>query len=298
MQESRHNLTTLLSLLLFLSIELSLFAQDLQSDLRRLDGLRRGKSTPFDKVEQLGAELLKKYAAPRDQGLINYQLCHVYAQSGQARPEQTIAHAKKALQYPLEPLQKLMLYTYWGDAEQVADRKKPHQERRKPAAAAYLQGLQEARKLNLPDSLPPRPASPKVDVEPTDPRFLKLMLQHEKEMEAYRKTEHLRPLIQQRDILTDQIAQMYSRKPFATQELEQMAKATLDDPQEVNRLMGAVRTAVAKASGGQPEPVADAGGLSGLQTILVVVAGVGMIILALFLVPAVLRKFRHRTTPG
>ncbi len=250
-------------------------------------------------MEELGADLVKKYPAAKDRGQIYYRLCHVYAQSGQARPGQTIAYAKKALECPLEPLQKLMAYTYWGDAEQLADRKKPFAERRKAAAALYLNGLKEASKLNLPDVLPAAPAQPKVTLKPTDPGFIELLQQHQKELAAYRKTEPLRELVRQRDILTGQIAQLYGRLPLSTQEIEETARAELADPPAVDRLMVGVRAAVSKAEARRPKAeVAESAELSAFSIWLLIGAGVGVVVIALYALPTVLRKFQKGRKAG
>jgi hypothetical protein len=252
-------------------------------------------------VEQLGADLIAKYSAPKDRAQIYYQLCHVYAQSAQARPEKTIAYAKKALEFPLEPVQKLTIYTYWGDAEQiVGGRGKLLPERRKAAAAVYLNGIQEADKLNLPETPPAPPPEPKVNLPPTDPEFLKLMLPYMTEMEAYRKTEGTRELIHHRNVLVGQIAQLYGRKPFATSEIATMSRGALDDP-SAERVLTAVRAAVTKASGGHPDPdaLAERGaGLSTVTVLLLVVLGIGVVIGILYLVPPVLRRLRVTNKVG
>ena len=50
--------------------------------LNEIDGLRRGRETPFEEVEQRSKQLLQEYGTGEDQGRIYGQLAHVYAQSG------------------------------------------------------------------------------------------------------------------------------------------------------------------------------------------------------------------------
>jgi hypothetical protein len=222
-------------------------AQDLDRELQKLNGLRKGRETPLAAVDQLGAELLRKYPDPKSQGQIYYQLAHVYAQSGLVQPERTIDYAKKALEFPLEPAQRLRLHVYWGDARQVANPREPFVAKRREAVRPYLEGLKETLKYELPEKPPELPPVFKFDAEPQQgPVYDKLVREHRQALAARRRAELQGELIMHRDVLTGQIAGLYSRRPFDPDELEQLASSVLDDPAAVARLKKAVEAAVAK----------------------------------------------------
>jgi hypothetical protein len=221
--------------------------QDLQAELYKLDRLRKGKQSPLEVVEQQAAELLKKYTALKDQGQIYYQLAHIYAQSGQIQPQQTIAHAMKALELPLEPVQKLKLYTYWGDALRRVHQKSPIAERRRQAAVPYLEGLREAGRYNLPEKAPELPKPPKTDLKPTDPGFIELFRKYQEEVKARELPPFQKDMMKHRDVLIGQLVEMYSKPPFATAELEALARKTLADVGMVEKLLSKVQVGVVKA---------------------------------------------------
>ena len=124
---------------------------DLSSALRVLDRLRRGSKTPFDEVERSAGELLKKYPDPKDRGQIYYELAHVYAQSGLVRPQSAIDYAKKAMQCPLTPQQRIRTYGYWGSALLMLKPTDPLPKRRRAATLVFLDGLVQLQKLGLPE---------------------------------------------------------------------------------------------------------------------------------------------------
>lgn len=140
--------------------------ESLEDQLGRLDEMRAGAQTPFEEVEQRSQELLQKYEAEEEQGLIYYQLAHMYAQSGmsdEGRARETRRYAAKALEYPLIAEKRLRMYIYLGDGLQLTDRTEPFPVRRRRAAEAYLKGLKEALLCGAPLErpeyvLPPMPS--------------------------------------------------------------------------------------------------------------------------------------------
>lgn len=94
-------------------------AETLEEALSQMDALRAGRDTPLDEVETRAKELLRRYAKPAERGRICWQVANIHAQSGQMRPDATIAWARKALQFPVEPTKRLELYVAWGHALQV-----------------------------------------------------------------------------------------------------------------------------------------------------------------------------------
>lgn len=122
--------------------------------------MRAGFGTPFEEVEKRCNELLKEYTEPEDHGKIYFELVQVEGQSGFQRPDKILDYIAKALECPQEPLKKVRLYIYWGDAIQTANRGVRGQQLlapRRKAAMAYLNGLKETLQHDLPEVKPDIP---------------------------------------------------------------------------------------------------------------------------------------------
>lgn len=268
-------------------------AAGLQQDLRRLATLRNGRDTQLKTVDQLGQELLQQYPNPKEQAAIYYELAHIHAQSGLREPDRVIEYARKALDFPLEPPQRMRLYVYWGDATQVKKARLPAGPQRKEAALAYLQGLKETLRYQLPDIPPELPG-----VSPYSgggPGLEKLREEHQQAMAARREAEFQRDMIQHRNVLTQQLVGLYSHKPYATEELEQLARQTLGDPAAVERLMKSLPPALDKdrqlqaaldakkaAARNEPVPVPTPAGWPAYLWLIVSGIAIALAILALF----------------
>ncbi len=225
-------------------------AQTLREDLQKLEGLRDGLNTPLDVVDKTGAELLKKYPAPTDRGQIYYQLAFIYGQSGLRRPEKLIEYAKKAMDLPLEEDKRLRLFVYWGDAERFTDPKASSAEKRKKAATVYLDGVRECLKLNIPAKAPDLPPVFKFDAR--DPKERAAMEKlHQEAVAARRKAEAQVELVQIRDVLVNQVVDLYTATPFATEELTGIATKKLQNQKVVDNLVERVNTAIEA----MPKPV-------------------------------------------
>lgn len=218
-------------------------------ELKALDSLRKGRETPLDIVDKRGQELLRKYRDEKDQGRIYYQLAHIHAQSGLVQPARAIEYAETGLKFPLEPSQRSRLYVYLGDARLVAEGDQPFTSKRKLAATGYLGGLKEVSKMNLPEKAPDLPSVFKYDVI-SDQKSVhdEIRKKHEQAMQARENAKLQGEMIKHRDVLTGQLVGLYSRKPFATEELEKIAGDVLQDPASVDRLMTAVRAGIEKAT--------------------------------------------------
>jgi hypothetical protein len=219
---------------------------ELKQDLARLAVLRKGRDTPLRRVDELGQELLKKYPGPKEQGAIYYQLAHIHAQSGVREPDRIIEYARKALDFPLEPSQRMRLYVYRGDAIQVKQARSPVATWRKEAALPYLQGLKGTLRYRLPEIPPELPIVAAYDVDGPPAEVEKFRQEHERAVASYQEAEFQRDMIRHRNVLTQQLVGLYSRKPYATEELEQLARQTLDAPVAVERLMKSLPAAIEK----------------------------------------------------
>ena len=235
--------------------------------LRKLEQLRNGPKTPFAEVDRHAAELLKSHLDPKGQGQIYYELAHIDAQSGLARPQMVIDYAKKALQFPLDPLQRLRLYVYWGDATLVRKPTDPLPGRRREAVPIYLQGLMEMHAFTAPpvapqptEVVPPqkppeaatRAANPAKGKSPHKLTTKEAIEQHERQLAPPRQARMQDQIARGREILMGQIVWLYGRKPFATAELRELATATTHDPELVARL---VEMTQAKIRAVDPSPL-------------------------------------------
>ena len=213
----------------------------LSNALWATDRLRHGRETPFAEVERRIAGLLKQYPAPKDQGQIYYEAAHVYAQTGLIRPQAAVDYAKKALQLPVEPVQRIRLYGYWGGTVFMLKRTDQFPQRRLAAVIVFLDGLAELRKFNLPEKAPERPAmGANYDDAPTEIEARRMEEQNRREAAAWEQARFLEQMIQYRDAMIGQIVWLYSREPNATEELRQLTVKTTRDPELAGRLVKAV----------------------------------------------------------
>jgi hypothetical protein len=226
-------------------------AMTLEEELYEVDKLRAGFDTPFEEVEKRCAALLERYKSPEEHAKIYFQLAQVEGQSGLQHPKRLINYIEKALALPLEPAKRVRLYIYWGDVLQVAHRGVRGAElaaARREAVMPYLHGLKELVQYDLPEAKPELPGIMVRNYDgPQDTQeYQELLEAQRRQVEARDKAVFQRRMIDHRGVLTSQIASMYSRLPFATDELQSLAEEVLQDPSEVDRLMTKVRARVRK----------------------------------------------------
>ena len=233
-------------------------AQTLREDLQKLEGLRDGLNTPLDLVDKTGAEILNKYSAPTDRGQIYYQLAFIYGQSGLRRPEKLIEYAKKAMDLPLEEDQRLDLFIYWGDAQRFADPKSPSAERRKKAATVYLDGLRETQELNIPAKAPRVPIGMMGDVSGNPKMVAAWQKRQQEAAEAQQRAKAQIELVKIRDVLMNQVVDLYTAAPFATDEMIGLASKKQLNPTVIDALVERVNTTIAaipKPAMIEPDPI-------------------------------------------
>lgn len=200
--------------------------------------MRKGKDTPVSEVEQQAKELLNQHASPEQQGQIYCHLALVYSESGLSHPELVIGYAQRALQFPLEPHQRLRLHTYLGDALRVANRgKKPFTEIRRMAAISYLEGLNAAEEYDIPQQRPEMPMAGFNNVPTNDPDYKRIQKETGDKIQAQERARSQQDLWDDRHVLTRQIVDMYTRRPRAATELRQLATKVLKNPAMVDGLM-------------------------------------------------------------
>jgi len=226
-------------------------AVTLDEELYDIDKLRAGFDTPFEEVERRCAELLERYKDPSEQGKIYFELAQVEGQSGLQHPQKLIKYINEALARPLDPVKRVRLYIYWGDVIQVSHggvRGRELATVRRKAVMPYLNGLKEQLEYDLPEVEPEIPGIRVFNYDgPKDTKeYQDLVRERQKQIKAREEAIFQRDMIEHRDVLTSQISLMYSRLPFATDELESLAKDVLKDDAAVDRLMARVQERIQK----------------------------------------------------
>ena len=227
-------------------------AQVSQKELEDMAGLRTGTHSPFGgfaDIEAQGQSLLQKYKDADSEDRIYCTMAEIYAGSGPIA-DRTIEYAQKALACPLAPEKRLHMYVFWGDSIQVMHAGVTGDDliaARREAVMPYLNGLKEALAYNLPDEPLVIPRGGfllryrGIDEE-------NVMKRHAQKEQARAKiaeaAEQQNKQILMREILIGQVAFMYSRKPFATDEIQALATQVIADDHLVGRLMAAVEKAI------------------------------------------------------
>ncbi len=205
----------------------------MQTELGNLNRLRVNAKPNLEQLESRGGELLASHFAPREQALIHYELAHIHAQSGLQQPASVMKHARAALRLPLDPSRRARLQVYWGDALRVLDLRHPFADRRRAAAAVYLQALKEVLQHDLPARPPKFPIMVLFNIDGEEEENKRRM---EEQRRVRRQIQFQVDMIKHRDVLRRQITSLYQRHPFNRKELEQLAGRILKDPVEAKRL--------------------------------------------------------------
>lgn len=255
------------ALLLLGSIASSLAGNDqLRIELAQLDELRTGKETPFALVEERAKTLLERYQQDEDRGMICFQVAHAHAQSGHVIPAKTIEYAQKALDLLKDPRKRQQLYIYMGDAMQLSRgvaRGKSLAEVRRAAFKPYLAALKESIGQNIPDEAPELPQVNRFFILSSDAEVhAQAQRTNEQQMKARKLAEFQCDMVEMRQSICNLVVYMYSRFPFATEELERLARETLGDHQLVASLVAQTKQAIqerVKGSELDPQVVLDHG---------------------------------------
>ena len=219
----------------------------IRKQLYAVNQLRAGKHTPFDQVESETERLLALYGdTPEVRAAIYYTAAGVYAQTGMLFPQKTIDYCKKSIEsIPTDRMADVQMYVYWGDAIQIANAGVTGAalaQARREAVIPYLRGL---RVLVALGSNEPEPAPPPRVIKPgrgtSDPQKIGLYLDYMAKLESIRVH---RRIVSMEDVTTRQIAFMYSRLPFATDELRKLAMDIIESEDAVDRLIAAVEVKV------------------------------------------------------
>lgn len=216
----------------------------LSQKLVQLDSLRDHDKTPFDEAMRRADALAEEYPDPRDRGHIYYTLAGVFVGS-RARSKQAVEIGHKALTFPLDPLDKSRVYLYLGSAIQLTEGVVSGEQLatlRREAALPYLQCIEELDNTPLPRLIPKPPPAPGT-LHPQVQR--RLVRDGDRLPDESWERWHLRTELESdRKTAVECLARMYSKLPFATEELRALATRTITNKQSVDRIMSAVDLAV------------------------------------------------------
>ena len=213
------------------------------SALNELDDLRHGMQTPSKLVALVGQALLDKYQEPQERGQIHCEVAHVFAQGGMQEPDAVIAHAKAALELPIPDEQRLQMHVYWGDALRLRPSEEEFAARRKAAAEVYLKGLNLLADYKLPERAP-EPANEIAIGGAIDDAQKE---RNERIMAARQQVKFTAARVLDRDVVSRQIVDIYSRTPLARDELKELASTHLQDPQAAGTLLASLDNRIAAA---------------------------------------------------
>jgi hypothetical protein len=169
-------------------------------------------------------------------------MTRTFAQTGPLQPLKARKYAELATQLPLDPREKAQLYIYWGDVVKLANagvRGQALAAVRREAVVPYLRSLKEALPHDLPKEMPDLPAVSLFTYTgpEDDPVVQAARARRAEQLAAREKAEFQRDMILMRDTASEHIAFMYSRLPFATEELQKTAKQILGDQDAVDELL-------------------------------------------------------------
>lgn len=219
----------LLCALLLLTFCGSNWDNDLEKQLYSIDRQRRD----FELIDKKCTALLKQYDNPAVQGRIYYAWANADFQSGIRRPEKLVSLAKKALKSHEDPSERIQLYICLGNAMErchAGVRGNDLVKIRPKVVVPYLEGIEEAvaKIAYVKDALGVYPdiEGPKLPSE--------IALESELKDLVFLKSECERA-----------VAHVYSRMPFATEEIMTLASKKITDERSLMSLKITVENAVA-----------------------------------------------------
>jgi hypothetical protein len=187
-----------------------------------------GTNTNFAELDKAMTGLLATHTNSEEREKILYSWAEGYAQSGQRDPAGTIKRCHEAIHVCRDPVKLARLFTYLGDAMQVADAGAKGLQLvkvRKDIAGAYLSGIASPAIRELPKSLPALPALPEL-VPGKITR--ELMKAHEERDAVVIQRREVEKKIGERDVLARQVAFLYSRHPYYLSEITGLVRDRLD----------------------------------------------------------------------
>jgi hypothetical protein len=284
-------------ILLLAATQVPLRADELEKKIGEIDDLRANLATPFDEVERRCLALLAEYPEPADQARIYYIWAHVEGQSGLQHPDKGIEYIKKAMSLPLDGEKRLQLHMYWGNSLEMVHRGVQGEELKKARPEIvihYLNAINECVNLiadtNKSD-LPSEIGDDRADESPDGGG--KHRRENARKFAIALNEQKIERILAFQAAFETQTAYLYSRKPFATEEIQQLAEkhVTSTDARQklISRVLGEIDKREAKASGDALKKKPDIGRTSQWTTVVLANMGVVAVIIGI----ALFRKKRQ-----
>jgi hypothetical protein len=241
-------------------------ADTLSSELYKIRKASYGPSANIQMLEEKCLGLLEIFKAPDEIGEIYYNIEFMYTQShwtdsqGNAK---VLQYAAKALEYPLPLSQQVRLL---HENTQALEKKYAGVKggelakiRREEVVLPALEGIKRTLDNKIPNSTLPLPKNtftglhtagyiydPEKDknVEEFHKRIQEQQEAIQKENERFTaeldKVREINATIRSRQICEDRVVAIYTKKPYATAELRQIALRVLEDQSVVERIVNRV----------------------------------------------------------
>lgn len=237
-----------------LESEIGLLAS-LDTHLAKIDQLRNGEKTPWNEVEQQTNDLLNRFPTPADKGRIHCQAAHLFAQGGiRDHAADVTRHAKEALKYERDPVQRAWMFMYLGNAAELHDNNPgSFVESRTEATRWYLKGYRELLPFHLPSVAPELPAVEKVDElafgsdQDVDPEKTAAEVRHASQLKVRQVAEVTRELVEKREAyigrlkeLFGRLHEVYDKNADAEVRLRAITTRVLPDAREIDTLVAIV----------------------------------------------------------
>lgn len=266
----------------------SLRADELEKKIGEIDDLRANLATPFDEVERRCLTLLAEYPEPADQARIYYIWAHVEGQSGLQHPEKGIEYIKKALRLPLDGEKRLQLHMYWGNSLEMVHRGvqgEELKEARPEIVIHYLNAINECVSLIADTEKSALPAEVGDDSGDNSPDGGgKHRRENAHKFAVALKKQKIERIRAFQAAFETQTAYLYSRRPYATEEITQLAEKHITSADARKKLMSRVLEEIgkreAKASG-EAMKKSDSYRTSQWPTVVLVNVGIVAVVLGI-----------------
>ena len=182
---------------------------ELQSAIGKIEKIRNGKLTDFQKLGMVANELVESFPEADRQGVLLFHLLNVYAQSGMQHRPEMLAIAKRADAILREPIRRAALHTLTGDACRLGVDGPPDPLARRDAAKWYLHGLQEIMAID------PGPELPEKEIMSffnTGDEAVDRQL-HEAQTKQFHAREFQRMIRLHSEVLRNQTVDLYKNHP-------------------------------------------------------------------------------------
>ncbi len=236
---------------------ISLQVYPLEQTLARIRSGNMGAGTDRGRLEEECLKLLEEYESRADKGKIYTAIAYIYSSKGYAPLAEDIIqqalkaaeYCEKALQYPLEVIDACRMNIYWADALKIVNYDSAGDTfaaARREIVMPYLAGLKLVLANQTATERQPPPPVNLYDHSGSedDPVYKEMVEKHKAEVAERKRVMLQNRLIRYRSVVTQGIVHLYSRKPYATDELRQFAGKVLKDREAIREIIAEVETEI------------------------------------------------------